>query len=52
MVCSQPIDISMNDNKKFSIKEYREALYVDINKRNKDKRKKDRPVIKEHTPDI
>ena len=30
----------MNDNKKFSIKEYREALYADISKRKKEQRKK------------
>ena len=30
----------MNDNKKFSIKEYREALYEDILVRKKDSRKK------------
>jgi len=30
----------MNDNKKFSIREYREALYNDIIKKKKDQRKK------------
>jgi len=40
-VCKNPIQISIDDNKKFSIKEYRDALYLDINKRNKDKRKKE-----------
>ena len=30
----------MNDNKKFSIKEYREALYADISLRKKEQRKK------------
>lgn len=39
-VCPRIIEISMNDNKKFSIKEYREALYNDISKRKKDERKK------------
>jgi mitogen-activated protein kinase 15 len=29
------IEISMNDNKKFSIREYREALYNDIVKKKK-----------------
>ncbi len=29
------IEISMDDNKKFSIREYREALYSDIVKRKK-----------------
>ncbi|CAD8110967.1 unnamed protein product [Paramecium sonneborni] len=38
--CSEPIRIPMNDNKKFSIKEYREALYNDINRRKKEQRKK------------
>ena len=30
----------MDDNKKFSIREYREALYADIVKRKKEQRKK------------
>jgi len=30
----------MNDNKRFSIKDYREALYDDISKRKLDQRKK------------
>ena len=34
------ISVSMNDNKKFSIKEYREALYLDIAKKKKEERKK------------
>lgn len=29
------VEISMNDNKKFSIREYREALYNDIVKKKK-----------------
>ncbi len=29
------LEISMNDNKKFSIREYREALYNDIVKKKK-----------------
>ena len=33
-------EISMNDNKKFSIREYREALYNDIIKKKKEQRKK------------
>jgi mitogen-activated protein kinase 15 len=33
-------EISMDDNKKFSIREYREALYSDIVKRKKEQRKK------------
>ena len=34
------LEISMNDNKKFSIREYREALYNDIVKKKKEQRKK------------
>ena len=30
---TNPIIISMDDNKKFSIKEYREALYLEISKK-------------------
>ena len=30
----------MDDNTKFTIKEYREALYADISKRKKEQRKK------------
>ena len=30
----------MNDNKKFSIRDYREALYADIAKRKKEQRQK------------
>ena len=50
IVCHSPLKIPMNDNKKFSIKEYRytylriiydrEALYADISKRKKEQRKK------------
>lgn len=45
IVCPEPIRITMDDNKKFSIKEYRyfvvidyfrEALYNDINRRKKE----------------
>jgi len=36
IVCDKPIAITMNDNKKFSIKDYREALYADISKRKKE----------------
>jgi mitogen-activated protein kinase 15 len=35
IACRDVIKISMDDNKKFSIKEYREALYSDIAKRKK-----------------
>lgn len=34
------LEISMNDNKKFSIREYRQALYNDIVKKKKEQRKK------------
>ena len=34
------ISIPISDNKKFSIREYREALYDDINKKKKEQRKK------------
>ena len=40
IVCDSIIKISMNDNKKFSIREYREALYNDIAKQKKEQRKK------------
>ncbi|CAD8196371.1 unnamed protein product [Paramecium octaurelia] len=40
IVCQHPIRITMNDNKKFTIKEYREALYADISQRKKEQRKK------------
>ncbi|CAD8120099.1 unnamed protein product [Paramecium sonneborni] len=40
IVSLQPFKISMNDNKKFTIKEYRESLYADISQRKKDQRKK------------
>ena len=38
--CPFVIQIPMNDNKKFSIKEYRESLYEAIAARKKDQRKK------------
>lgn len=38
--CDHIIAIPMNDNKKFSIKEYREALYNDISQKKKEERKK------------
>jgi mitogen-activated protein kinase 15 len=37
---NEDIMIPMDDNKKFSIREYREALYADITKRKKEQRKK------------
>ena len=36
IVCEKPIFINMDDNTKFTIKEYREALYADISKRKKE----------------
>lgn len=38
----------MNDNQKFSIKEYRDAIYQDINKKNKDNRKNQKNMIEEN----
>lgn len=40
IACDRVIPISMNDNKKFSIKEYREALYNQISQKKKDQRRK------------
>lgn len=40
IVCKEPIRITLNDNKKLGIKEYREALYEDIAKRKKEQRLK------------
>jgi len=34
------IKIGINDNKKFGIKKYREALYVDIARKKQEQRKK------------
>jgi mitogen-activated protein kinase 15 len=39
-VCKKIITIPIDDNKKFSIKEYRLKIYTDIHKRKKDLRKK------------
>jgi mitogen-activated protein kinase 15 len=39
-VCRKIINITMDDNHKFSIREYREKLYSDIHKRKKELRKK------------
>lgn len=39
-VCKKIITIPIDDNKKFSIKEYRMKIYSDIHKRKKDLRKK------------
>ena len=38
----------MNDNQKFSIKEYRDAIYQDINKKNKDNRKNQKNMMEEN----
>lgn len=40
LVRDKPIEVTMDDNKKFSIKEYRDALYNDISKKKKEQRKK------------
>lgn len=39
-ICKRKINITMDDNHKFSIREYREKLYSDIHKRKKEIRKK------------
>jgi mitogen-activated protein kinase 15 len=39
-ICKRKIKITMDDNHKFSIREYREKLYSDIHKRKKEIRKK------------
>ena len=38
--CTKKINIPIDDNQKFSIKEYRNKLYADIHKRKKELRKK------------
>jgi mitogen-activated protein kinase 15 len=40
ITCDHVIEIAMDDNKKFTIKEYRDAIYADIAKKKKDQRKK------------
>lgn len=40
VVREKAIEIPMDDNKKFSIKEYRDALYNDISRKKKEIRKK------------
>ena len=40
IVCDHAIEISLNDNKKLSIRDYREELYQDIVKRKKEERRK------------
>lgn len=39
-LCTKKINIPIDDNQKFSIREYRNKLYADIHKRKKDLRKK------------
>jgi mitogen-activated protein kinase 15 len=39
-VCQKKINIPIDDNQKFSIREYRNKLYADIHKRKKELRKK------------
>ena len=39
-VCTRRINIPIDDNQKFSIREYRNKLYADIHKRKKELRKK------------
>ena len=39
-VCNKKINIPIDDNQKFSIREYRNKLYSDIHKRKKELRKK------------
>ena len=43
--CNRKINIPIDDNQKFSIREYRNKLYSDIHKRKKELRKK---VIQSH----
>jgi mitogen-activated protein kinase 15 len=40
IVCDHVIRIPMDDNTKFAVKEYREAIYADISKKKKEQRKK------------
>ncbi len=40
IVCDKVITITINDNKKFDIAKYRNALYEDIAKRKREQRKK------------
>ncbi|KAM3134463.1 Protein kinase domain [Paramecium bursaria] len=38
-ITTKPIIVPMNDNQKFSIKDYRDALYAEINKKKRDNRR-------------
>lgn len=40
IVCDHIIEIPMDDNTKFSVKEYRDAIYSDISRKKKEQRKK------------
>jgi len=40
IVCDHLIEIPMDDNVKFTVKEYRDAIYADITKKKKEQRKK------------
>jgi len=40
IVCDHLIEIPMDDNTKFTVKEYRDAIYADITKKKKEQRKK------------
>lgn len=40
IVCSRPIEAPMDDNTKFTVKEYRDAIYADIAKKKKEQVKK------------
>jgi len=40
IVCENVIEIPMDDNVKFTVKEYRDAIYADISKKKKEQRKR------------
>jgi len=40
IICDHIIEIPMDDNTKFSVKEYRDAIYSDISRKKKEQRKK------------
>jgi len=40
LTCDHIIDIPMDDNTKFTVKEYRDAIYADISKKKKEQRKR------------
>ena len=45
IACDKKIIIEMDDNKKFSIKDYRDALYNEMTKMKKENRKKLVPTL-------